>query len=67
MDCRTFEKIQLASLVGDGSARRLEQARRHGLECDACRHPICTLLQDPALALASRSNHGDFGRNGAGQ
>ena len=37
MDCRTFEKIQLASLVGDASAQRLQQARRHGLECDACR------------------------------
>ena len=37
MDCRTFEKIQLASLVGDASEQRLEQARRHGLECEACR------------------------------
>ncbi len=37
MDCRTFEKIQLANLVGDASTQRLQQARRHGLECDACR------------------------------
>ena len=37
MDCRTFEKIQLASLIGDASVERLEQARRHGRECGACR------------------------------
>jgi len=37
MDCRTFERIQLANLVGDASEQRLEQARRHGLECEACR------------------------------
>ena len=36
MDCRTFEKIQLASLVGDATKQRLEQARRHGMACDAC-------------------------------
>jgi methylated-DNA-[protein]-cysteine S-methyltransferase len=37
MDCRTFEKIQLESLVGDASTERLKQARRHGVECEACR------------------------------
>lgn len=38
MECRTFERIQLANLAGDASSeRRLEQARRHRLECDACR------------------------------
>jgi len=37
MDCRTFEQIQLASLVGDATAGRVQQARRHGFECEACR------------------------------
>ena len=37
MDCRTFEKIQLAQLAGDASAQRLKQAKLHGRECEPCR------------------------------
>ncbi|MGH9462702.1 MAG: methylated-DNA--[protein]-cysteine S-methyltransferase [Vicinamibacteria bacterium] len=37
MDCLTFDDVQLASLVGDASDERQEQARQHGLECEACR------------------------------
>ena len=37
MDCRTFEKIQLATLAGDASAQYGKRAKLHGLECEDCR------------------------------
>lgn len=37
MDCRTFEKIQLATLAGDAGAQHQKQAKLHGLECEDCR------------------------------
>ena len=40
MNCRTFEKIQLATLAGDAGAQHRQQrkqAKLHGLECEDCR------------------------------
>ena len=37
MDCRTFEKIQLATLAGDASVQYRKRAKLHGFECEDCR------------------------------
>ena len=37
MDCRTFEKAQLATLAGDAGAQLRKRAKLHGRECEGCR------------------------------